>query len=680
MMFLYKKVISKERLFVFLFLITIFISSISYGATYTTRVSNNEINQYNISAEEITVYVGNISNKGVSQIKYLYTEENVSIEALNEIRKILNSDYADLLPTEGGQIKVSNSHQGDMNSNWKDALTVANEYYKGTIKDTSSIKLYNETEFNSLVFSCQEKVNDEKKVEIHNLEEYNTRKKEWDTIENTRHDIYNSYIKSEFPEEYIPYFNDNVSYPSSNYFIADNISEKIIDNGNSYFYGFIDGNYSKVNTFDIDRKIIKIINTSANIITDEIPQTTLQHQITVDSNPVTLYIGNVLVDGKSKIKYLYTDQSVNEMTIKTIKSFLNDDYKDLVSISSGQIKSSNNYKADMSDLWKNAQDVAKKYYNGTITDVPNTKLYNDEKYNKLITDTKSLIVAENNILQTYDNNYVVEKSNWEVTHENSDFADLYTYEPPIITNNDLSSITDDYINVDAITNLGIKNLLYNGKSQTINYVEVDRTVLKIVNTSVNVTTDENLPFIDVDPLSWYYSSIKYVYGCNLMKGYTDTIFGPENNITRGQLVTILYRREGSPKTNYQMNFSDIPTNYSEKYYYDAIKWAVENGIVTGYKRGVNSGKFKPDDPITREQLALILQRFSKYQGKNYTSQGAITEFSDCNKVSNYAKDGMKWAVSVGIIKGNGNKTLNPQGNASRAECASMIMRYCEDVK
>lgn len=196
---------------------------------------------------------------------------------------------------------------------------------------------------------------------------------------------------------------------------------------------------------------------------------------------------------------------------------------------------------------------------------------------------------------------------------------------------------------------------------------------------ITVNREEPLPFIDIDSTRWYMPYVKYVYKNNLMTGYTATTFAPNNPITRGQIVTILYRKAGSPISTYEMNFNDIPASLSYKYYYEPVRWAAEHGIVTGYTSGVNSGKFKADDLITREQLAVILHRFAKYEGKNFTTQGEIIGYSDYNNISNYALNGMKWAVGVGIIKGNGNGTLVPQGNATRAETSAMIMRYCEDI-
>lgn len=185
------------------------------------------------------------------------------------------------------------------------------------------------------------------------------------------------------------------------------------------------------------------------------------------------------------------------------------------------------------------------------------------------------------------------------------------------------------------------------------------------------------PFPDVENGQWYTEGIRYCKENGLIGGYTAGPnagnFGPNDNITRGQIVTILWRHAGKPESEYAMNFFDIKN--PNEYYYKAVKWAAENGIVTGYLSGENAGKFKPDDNITREQLALILQRYAGYCGKNSTTQGDISKFPDAKKVSDWALTGIKWAVGVGIISGQGNGNLDPLGTATRAEAATMIMRF-----
>ncbi|MBP3597795.1 MAG: S-layer homology domain-containing protein, partial [Clostridia bacterium] len=139
------------------------------------------------------------------------------------------------------------------------------------------------------------------------------------------------------------------------------------------------------------------------------------------------------------------------------------------------------------------------------------------------------------------------------------------------------------------------------------------------------------------------------------------------------IVTILYRMENSPNNNGKSKFSDVP---STEWYSKAIKWAVDNHIVHGYG-GTN--KFGPNDNIIRQDLAGILRNYAKYKKKNTNIQSNISKFSDYKKVDSYANSSMQWAVGTGVITGNANGTLNPKGNATRAEAAAMIQKYCQKV-
>ena len=193
-----------------------------------------------------------------------------------------------------------------------------------------------------------------------------------------------------------------------------------------------------------------------------------------------------------------------------------------------------------------------------------------------------------------------------------------------------------------------------------------------------VTVNEAF-YTDVKTTDWYYSAVKYCKDKGIILGTSDTTFNPNTKLTRGMLVTILHRMEGKPEPRTQNKFKDV---YKALYYYDAVVWAAEKGIVHGYGNG---STFGPDDAITREDLAVILRNYAQYKGKNVnvaTYLGA--NFSDGTKVSTHAKTAMQWAVGTGVITGNdttsGKKTLTPQGTATRAEAASMIYKYCTKVK
>ncbi len=186
---------------------------------------------------------------------------------------------------------------------------------------------------------------------------------------------------------------------------------------------------------------------------------------------------------------------------------------------------------------------------------------------------------------------------------------------------------------------------------------------------------ENFKYKDVSKYDWFYSAVVHCYKNKIILGINDTTFAPNDKLTRAMLVTILHRMEGQPYQAGTSKFLDIKD--TSAYYYVAVKWATANNIVSGY---VN-GKFGPNDPITREQLAVILNNYCRYKGKYKSIIADLSKFKDSNKISKFAKWGMNWAIATGIITGNETeKTLNPQGTATRAEVASMLYKYFINVK
>lgn len=179
-------------------------------------------------------------------------------------------------------------------------------------------------------------------------------------------------------------------------------------------------------------------------------------------------------------------------------------------------------------------------------------------------------------------------------------------------------------------------------------------------------------FNDVADKDWFADAVKYVADKGMMNGTSKTTFGPNDSTTRGMIVTVLYRLENEPSAA-AASFNDV---VSGQYYTDAVAWANANGIVTGY----GNGKFGPNDVVTREQLAVILYRYAQYK-KYDVSVGEdtnILSYADAQSVSAYAIPAMQWAGGAGIVNGSNGK-LNPQNNATRAEVATMLMRYCEKV-
>ena len=181
------------------------------------------------------------------------------------------------------------------------------------------------------------------------------------------------------------------------------------------------------------------------------------------------------------------------------------------------------------------------------------------------------------------------------------------------------------------------------------------------------TTWEN-PYNDLIEEDWYYSAVEYVQKKGLMNGVDEDNFGPAVITTRGMLTTILWRLEGCPDSGLAP-FLDVD---SEMYYADAIAWATEKGIVSGY--GITFG---PDDPVTREQLVTILWRYAQYKGYD-VSEGEdtnILSYTDVFDISEYAFPAMQWACGEGIINGNDDGSLSPAGNAQRAHLAQILMKF-----
>ena len=181
------------------------------------------------------------------------------------------------------------------------------------------------------------------------------------------------------------------------------------------------------------------------------------------------------------------------------------------------------------------------------------------------------------------------------------------------------------------------------------------------------------PFTDVSKKDWFYNDAMFVYKNGLMLGTSKTLFSPHGTVTRGMMATILWRMEGSLAPKGENSFTDVEAG---RWYADAITWTAENGIFAGY----NKDKFGPDDPITREQLTAIFYRYADYKGYKLTVTGNLDKFEDADKITDYAKTVMQWAVGNGLIKGKSETLLDPQGTATRAEIAAMLHRFVEKAK
>ena len=184
---------------------------------------------------------------------------------------------------------------------------------------------------------------------------------------------------------------------------------------------------------------------------------------------------------------------------------------------------------------------------------------------------------------------------------------------------------------------------------------------------------ETISFKDVKESDWFYEAVSYAVENGLMSGMSEDIFAPNTPLTREMLAVVLYNVEGQPEGTGVNPFTDVKADI---WYTDAILWANANGIVAGY----DNGAYGVGDLITREQFATILYRYAQFKGYDTTQGGmAVREFSDYENISDYARPAMAWAVNAGIMGGMDDGTLMPQGKATRAEAATMLMNFCENM-
>ena len=175
--------------------------------------------------------------------------------------------------------------------------------------------------------------------------------------------------------------------------------------------------------------------------------------------------------------------------------------------------------------------------------------------------------------------------------------------------------------------------------------------------------EDKFPFLDVPKGAWYYDTVKAAYEAGIVNGMSATTFGPQQNVTRAQLVTLLYRMVGSPSVHGTTPFQDL----TQSWYQDAVTWAWENNVVYG----ISATAFSPSTAITRQDLTTILYR---YAGSPKVTGNELAGFSDAQTISNYARDAVEWAVENGIMNGS-NQQIKPRDTATRAEACALLMRF-----
>ena len=179
-------------------------------------------------------------------------------------------------------------------------------------------------------------------------------------------------------------------------------------------------------------------------------------------------------------------------------------------------------------------------------------------------------------------------------------------------------------------------------------------------------------FSDVEAGAWYAGAVEYCVESGLMNGVSGDRFDPGGTMTRSMLATVLYRASGSPAASGDAPFSDVEV---DSWYGPAVLWSIQQGLFTGYGNGL----FGTNDNVTREQLVVLLYRYAQYKGYGTSASGSLAAFVDSASVSDWATQAMSWAVANGIINGKDGARLDPQGTATRAEMAKILMVFCQKI-
>lgn len=225
------------------------------------------------------------------------------------------------------------------------------------------------------------------------------------------------------------------------------------------------------------------------------------------------------------------------------------------------------------------------------------------------------------------------------------------------------------------SSLNILHLKEDGSSEILNGNVNSDGVLSFDTASLStfvVMSASDIPveyrFTDVKAGEWYVGYLQYAYGKGLLTGTSDTVFAPNMPMTRAMLVTVLYRMDGAKSKGFTGSYSDVKNG---EWYSDAVSWAAQNGIVSGYGDGI----FGTGDSVTREQAAKIFLSFAKYKGCDVSKTGNLTDFTDSGSVSGWASSAVSWAVTSGLMNGTSAKTLSPSGEITRAQAAALLTRF-----
>ena len=181
-----------------------------------------------------------------------------------------------------------------------------------------------------------------------------------------------------------------------------------------------------------------------------------------------------------------------------------------------------------------------------------------------------------------------------------------------------------------------------------------------------------LPFTDLGENQWYESAVAYAYRHDIMEGMSATTFVPGKSLTRAEAVQVLYNLEGKPAVTGDSTFTDVT---SGDWVVDAITWAAQNVIVAG----IGGDLYDPDSNVTREQFAVMLYKYARFKGYDLTATGDLTQFPDAGSISSWAETALSWANGKGLINGHENGTIDPKGSTIRAQAASIMANFDQNV-
>ena len=231
----------------------------------------------------------------------------------------------------------------------------------------------------------------------------------------------------------------------------------------------------------------------------------------------------------------------------------------------------------------------------------------------------------------------------------------------------------EFNNTDSKTVCQYDYAVWNYTKSLIHYIAKDADGKYAIVSTVSAKGcdgGENCPsgkFTDVDQSLWYHDAVDYAVRNGLFNGTSESTFAPDDAMTRAMLVTVLHRMEGTPEAKAPAAFTDL----TDDWYKDAVAWAAENGIVNG----MGDGLFNPDGKVTREQAMTMLMRYAKLKGMDVSATVELTKYVDADQICEWASDAVHWAVARGLIKGTTATTLEPQGESTRAQVATILMRF-----